>query len=160
MASSVTSSTARTYRDAAREHLARADALWAGEQYFLAHYMAGLAVECYLRACLRRRTDDFDARHDLNHLARQAGFYDLLPQNRVEDFSFKFSRLNLRWQSNHRYFSERQFLDFMKEPQAGAMQDLRARGDKLKNLSRTALNIAYEIISMGETKWKKEFEKS
>ncbi|GAB4467368.1 MAG: hypothetical protein OHK0029_39280 [Armatimonadaceae bacterium] len=146
-------STAQSYRDAAKEHLGRADRLFENNEYFLAHYIAGLAVECHLRAYVRRATKEFDSRHDLNGLAKESGFYDLVPLKQVESFSVKFSILNARWRSNHRYFSERQFLDYMNEPNAMAQEDFQARGNKWKNLSRTVLNLAHEIINLGEAKW-------
>lgn len=153
-------STAQTYRDAAKEHLGRADQLWDEEQYFLAHYVAGLAVECHLRAYLRQVTKEFDARHDLNGLAKESGFYDIVPAKRVENFSVKFSLLNARWRSNHRYYSERQFLDYMNQPNAQAQEDIQARGDKWKNLSRTVVSTAHDIINQGEAKWNIKFGNS
>ena len=73
-------STAQTYRAAALEHLDRADRLHADSDFFLAHFVAGLAVECHLRAYLRQTTDVFDSKHDLARLARESRFYDIVPQ--------------------------------------------------------------------------------
>jgi hypothetical protein len=142
-------STADTYRDAAKEHLARAQELFSSEQHFLSHYLSGLAVECHLRAYLRRRTDEFDARHDLQELAKQSGFFDIVPSGRANDFSAKFSTLNLRWRSNQRYYSEREFLDYMTTIKA----EFHTKGDRWKNLSRAVLNLAYDVINQGEAKW-------
>jgi hypothetical protein len=150
-------STAQAYRDAAKEHLGRADQLFREEPYFLAHYVAGLAVECHLRAYLRQVTKEFDSRHDLNGLAKESGFYDVVPTKQAARFSAVFGLLNARWRSNHRYYSERQFLDYMNEPNAMAQDDIRARGDKWKNLTRTVVNAAHEIINQGEAKWKSKF---
>lgn len=107
-----------------------------------------MAVECHLRAYLRRRTDQFDSRHDLRALAKESGFFEIVPQGRVDGFSAKFSTLNLRWRSSQRYYSEREFLDYM---MIGA--EFHTRGERWKNLSRTVLNIAYEVINQGEAKW-------
>ncbi len=144
---------AETYRAAAREHLERGDRLWDTGQYFLAHYIAGLAVECLLRAYLLRRSREFVSRHDLNGLARESKFYDLVPPKQVEAFSAKFALLNARWRSNHRYFSERQLLNYMNEPNAQAAEDLQGRGEKWKNLSRTVVSLAHDVINQGEAKW-------
>jgi len=65
-------STEETYRAAAKEHLSRAQAQFDADEYFLAHYLAGLAVECHLRALMRQRSNDFDPRHDLVELANDA----------------------------------------------------------------------------------------
>ena len=74
-------STAESYRAAAREHLERADRLHSSEEFFLAHYVSGLAVECHLRAHLRLLTDEFDSRHDLEELAKEAEFTSIVPRN-------------------------------------------------------------------------------
>ena len=98
-------STAQSYRDAALEHLGRADELFRQEQYFLSHFVAGLAVECHLRAYLRRKTQEFNSRHDLGALAKESGFYDVVPAKRVESISASFSLLNARWRSNHAQYA-------------------------------------------------------
>ena len=142
-------STVETYRNAAKEHLLRAQETFDDEQYFLSHYLSGLAVECHLRAYLRRAKDQFDSRHDLRDFAKEAKFFEVVPQNRAGDFSVKFSTLNLRWRSNHRYYSERQFLDYMTDIRA----EFDVKGDRWKNLARTILNLAYDVINQGEAKW-------
>ena len=141
--------TAETYRDTAKEHLLRASQLFEEERYFLVHYLAGLAVECHLRAYLLRQTKQFDARHDLRELAKEAKFYRIVPKNLEAEFSGDFEMLNLRWRSNHRYYSERQFLDYMSEIRA----EFNTKGDRWKNISRTALNLAHKVINQGENKW-------
>ncbi len=108
-------STADTYRDAAKEHLGRAQALFEGGGYFLAHYLAGLAVECHLRAYLRRKTNVFNSRHDLRELAMESGYYQIVPAGELGEFSARFGLLNTRWRSNHRFYSERQLLDYMND---------------------------------------------
>ncbi len=142
-------STAETYRTAAKEHLLRAQQSFDDQQYLLSHYLSGLAVECHLRAYLRQVKDQFDSRHDLRELAKEARFFDVVPQNRASDFSVKFSTLNLRWRSNHRYYSERQFLDYMTDIRA----EFDVRGERWKNLARIVLNLAYDVINQGEAKW-------
>jgi HEPN domain-containing protein len=142
-------STADTYRAAANEHLERAQDEFDRGEYFLAHYLSGLAVECYLRALLRRRSDQFDSRHDLAALAVEDGYYDDVPLAKIDHYSTLFSSLNLRWRSNHRYYSNRQFLDYMNE--LGA--EFNSKGNRWKNMSRTVLKNAYDIIKLGELKW-------
>ena len=150
-------STVDTYRSAAREHLARAQELFSSEgttDYYLAHYLAGLAVECHLRAYLLRVTREFNSRHDLNRLATESGFYKIVPAVQVSDFSTKLGLLNLRWRSDHRFYSERQFLAYMSDIRAEfSTPGARVDGDRKKNLSRTVLNLAHEIINQGEAQW-------
>ena len=142
-------STAETYRFAAREHLERAFRLHENEDYFLAHFVAGLAVECHLRAYMRTQSNEFNARHDLRELAKEADFYGIVPRHREEEFHADFVMLNLRWRSNHRYYSRRQFLDYMTEIKA----EFRESGDRWKNISRRLLGLAEKIIEQGEAKW-------
>lgn len=98
---------------------------------------------------LQRAQNEFDARHDLRELAKEARFFDTIPEKQEADFSEKFSLLNLRWRSSHRYYSERQFLDYMTSITA----EFNVKGERWKNLARTALNLAYDIINQGEAKW-------
>ncbi len=142
-------STAQTYRDAARENLLRAQENFDQENYFLAHFLFGLAVECHLRAYLRKKTSIFDSGHDLRDLANASGFYDIVPKDQADEFARKFATLNLRGRSNHRYYSERQFLDYMTEIKAG----FNLSGNRWKNLARTVQNPAYDIVNQGEAKW-------
>ena len=142
-------STAQTYRDAAKEHLLRAQENFDSENYFLAHYLSGLAVECHLRAYLRSAQTQFESRHNLRELAKESRFLIIVPENQAFAFSAKFTLLNLRWRSNHRYYSERQFLDYMTEIRA----EFDVKGNRWKNLARTVLDLAYDIINQGEAKW-------
>lgn len=147
------SSTEKTYRDAAKEHLERAQNLFNDGSYFLAHYMSGLAVECHLRAWRYRATKEFESRHDLRLLAKESGFNNLIPTARDKEFSSMFGVLNLRWRSNHRYYSERQLLDYWSSSEVKA--EFNVRGERWKNAARTILDYSYEIIKQGEIKWDK-----
>lgn len=149
------SSTIETYRIAAKEHLARAQDQFNNGSYYLAHYLSGLAVECHLRAWLRRKTKEFESRHDLQRLASESGFYDILPMGQLDNFSAAFSALNSRWRSNHRYYSERQLLDYLNRFAAefNTERDHRHRGQRWKNAARTLLNYAYLVIRQGEAQW-------
>ena len=142
-------STSESYRAAALEHLERAQDLFAGKSFFLCQYVAGLAVECHLRARIRVHRATFDAHHDLDRLARQSGFYDIVPASETDRFSTAFGDLNRRWRSNHRFYSERQFLDYMAEIRA----EFGVKGDRWKNMARSLMNRAHWVIRQGEAKW-------
>ncbi len=142
-------STAATYRDAAKEHLGRADELFAIGSYYLAHYIAGLAVECHLRAYLMRKTDEWDPNHDIGYLARKSGFYDIVSAKRSAALSANIATVNSRWRSNQRYSSDRQFLDYMNQIKA----EFNKPGERWKNLARTLQNAAHEVINEGELRW-------
>ncbi len=141
--------TAESYLGAALENLRRAQTFHALEQYFLAHYFSGVAVECLLRAYQLRISPEFDARHDLYELARSARFFEIVPYELRKEYGTKFTILNLRWRSNHRYATEKQWRDFLSSLKA----DFGLKGERAKNNSRTLLNIAYDIVNLGERKW-------
>jgi hypothetical protein len=98
---------------------------------------------------LLRKTNEFEARHDLRLLAKMSGFYQIVPAIRARHFVSIFETVNQRWRSNHRYYSERQLLDFMNAIRA----EHNIRGERWKNLSRTIYNGAFEIIKQGEELW-------
>lgn len=126
-------STAESYRSAALEHLERAQTLHTEGHYYLAHYVAGLAVECMLRARRRKFSAEFDARHDLYDLARSARFFDLIPHALHEEYGAKFALLNLRWRSNHRYLSEAQWRAYL-----------------------TTIKADFNVVNLGDRKWNDE----
>lgn len=65
-----------------------------------------------------------------------------------------YKTLNQRWRSNHRYYSERESLDYMTEIRAEfSVKGARAAGDRWKNLSRTVLELAHDVIKQREAKW-------
>ncbi len=144
-------SDANSYRMAAKEHLERALWLHENEEYFLAQYITGLSVECHLRAYLRLLTDEFTSRHDLRLLARESRFLSIVPRGLEDKFYADFEQLNLRGQSNHRFYSKRQLLDHMNLINAGFNE----KGERWKNLSRVNCNLADNIIRQGEANWNK-----
>jgi hypothetical protein len=85
----------------------------------------------------------------LELLAIESGFYGVVANERVSDFSSIFTVVNKRWRSNHRYYSERQLLDYLSSIKA----EFGARGNRWKNLTRKIFNSAYTIIKEGEAKW-------
>jgi hypothetical protein len=68
---------AEHYYEAALQRIEQATILFeAGTSYALAMYVAGLAVECKLRAFKLRRDSTFDERHDLLLLFRTSGMFE------------------------------------------------------------------------------------
>ncbi len=141
--------TAESYFYAALEHLRRAQSRHIGRDYFLAHFLSGLAVECMLRAYRLRIDRKFDSRHDLRELAKNARFYDLVPSQQQIEYGVKFALLNERWRSNQRYMSEKQLKKYLSDLYA----DFDKRGDRFKNNSKAVYDLAFDIVSLGELKW-------
>lgn len=63
----------KIYKAAAEEHVWVARELYNGRRFVLGAYIAGLAVECLLRAYRYRRDPEFNARHDLFVLYKASG---------------------------------------------------------------------------------------
>jgi hypothetical protein len=143
-----------TYREAAKEHLGRAQWLFDRESYFLAHYSSGLAIECHLKARILRRTNGFESRHNLSFLMRESQFESVIPKNRFREFSAIFSGANQRWRNNQRFCSEQELLDSLTNIRSEKIKSERTKpGGRWLNFSHTLLNYAYEIINLGERQW-------
>ena len=145
--------TAHSYRDAAQEHLSEARFLhYDAHRYYLAHYWAGVAVECILRAHGLLEDDEFTGRHDLENLANRADFFRLAREAKRSGYVAKVSEANLRWRSAHRYVTEGQLRAYLN----GIGIDRKIKGDRLKYNSQRMYTLAEEIVGLGVLKWKSE----
>jgi len=142
--------TAQSSLAAAQEHLSASRLLHEAALYFLAHYVAGAAVECILRAYARQAEDTFTGRHDLSQLAEQGSFFSLARGEKQIGYNAKLNEVNLRWRSNQRYMTESQLLSYLN----GTRLDWRVRGDRLKYNSKRMYNLAEDIVGLGVLKWK------
>ena len=142
--------TAHSYRDAAQEHLNQARFLHHNAmQYYLAHYVAGVAMECILRAHGRLADDEFTGRHDLSQLAARANYFRLAREARRPAYVALVGEANLRWRSSHRYATEAQLLSYLN----GTQIDQRIRGDRLKYNSKRMYELAEQIVGLGVLAW-------
>ena len=88
---------AETYAVAAQEHVTAAVELHEAERFALAHYIAGLAVECVLRAFKSRLDPVLDERHDLYQLAKGGRFFDRVSEKHLPDLLAAFGEVVARW---------------------------------------------------------------
>src|SRR4051794_12003763 len=104
-------STSDSYYEASLERLGFAQQLFDDskypDRYYAAHLFSGLAVECMLHAYQLKHSATFEARHDIERLARESKFDRLVPKSERETYSAIFATMNKRWRSNHRYFTRR-----------------------------------------------------
>ena len=140
---------AEVYRTAAAEHATAAFLLLERRQHVLAHYVAGLAVECIIRAYRTRVAADFDERHDLYELARAARFFDLFPRERAAALSASFGIVVVQWANSHRFRSEASLRRFLTERKL--FKGL--KGDLLHARSRLIVSAAFDLVSLGVSKW-------
>ena len=140
------------YREAAEERAEDARTLYEAGRYALAHYTAGLAVECLLRAYRRRSDPDFDSRHDLQQLYVASGFMHVVSSVGDRQRAAALTWLDVllpRWRNNHRYLSERSFRHFLK--QEGL--DRGVRGNYVKENSRLVVDAASRLVQLGVGRW-------
>lgn len=140
---------AEDYRIAAEEHVTAANQLYGLRRWALAHYVAGLAVECMFRAYRVRIDPQFDEKHYLGKLAKASGFLDIISSERVEVISAALSEVEARWQNDHRFRSEESLRRFLVERKLY----LRIKGDFVKESSRRIVNAATELVNLGARQW-------
>jgi HEPN domain-containing protein len=143
--------TAESYREAALEQVQVARDLHDAEQeYGAAHYFAGVAVECMLRAYRMRLDPQFDSRHDLASLVRSARFYDAVPPSLAPDVAAAVQEVATRWSNDHRYRPKRLVARWLRD---GGL-DQRVQGDRLKYSSARIVDAAEQIVAIGEQRWR------
>lgn len=94
------------YRRAGHEKFRAASAAHVAGHYAVSHYLAGVAVECMLRAFRFAIDPSWDKRHDLLALMKRSGVLGRLPaadQPSVRDAIGEIAR---RWAIHHRYAPE------------------------------------------------------
>jgi HEPN domain-containing protein len=122
------------------ERLSDADALLKAGRYACAYYIAGYAVECALKACIARKTnqDDFPPReaaryyvHDIPKLLDGAGLGAAFQQEAGQDAIFRANWAAVKdWTEETRYQSRGQrqaeeILTAINDPDHGVLQWLR-----------------------------------
>ena len=141
--------TSQVYVVAAEEHVTAAFKLLELREFVLAHYVAGLALECIVRAYRTRMTRVFDERHDLYELARAAGFFSLFPPHRTESLSAAFGTVVAQWINTHRFRSEDSLRKFLTERKLFSG----IKGDLLYGRTRLIVNAAFDLVTLGVVEW-------
>jgi len=138
---------AEIYRDAAEEHVSLAQELHDEGRCVMAHYGAGLAVECMLRAYQYRINPVFSGRHDLQALYRDAQFDTALSPDEKEKANAALTEIARRWSNSHRYRSEEALRLFLRRANLGR------KGKFVRESSRRIVNAALVIVEIGALKW-------
>jgi HEPN domain-containing protein len=111
-------------QELARVRLGEARLLLDGKSFSGAYYLTGLAIECALKACIARSTDQYEFpdlkraqdswKHELNQLLATAGLTDQHARNSDIDKQFEANWHTVKdWKVDSRYEqrSERQAID-------------------------------------------------
>lgn len=128
------------FQDLAEVRLNEARALFANKLFAGAYYLAGYAVECALKACIARRTREFDfpdknAGKYYTHKITELGLAAEVSQHRAEaaksDAEFEKNwKLVTEWTEESRYArtseqSARDLIQAVEHPTSGVLQWLK-----------------------------------
>lgn len=71
--------------------------------FAVAHYLAGVSVECMLRAYRWSIDPSWDEKHDLVQLMKKSGVLVRIPARRIDLVSISLNEIARRWSVSHRY---------------------------------------------------------
>ena len=94
------------YIDGAGERIGAASAMYAQCRFVDAIYLAGVAVECVLRAFATEETNEFDARHDLSRLVKAPTIERFVGEKKRQVISASLGEVWARWKNNYRYIGD------------------------------------------------------
>lgn len=140
---------AETYKDASSEHVLVAIDLYDAGHYVMAHYCAGLAVECILRAYQVRLKAEFDSKHDLKKLSHDAKFSKIFPESRAAEYESLFTNLARRWNNDFRFRSVKSLRRYLVRLKLHE----KVKGDFVKESARVIVNAATILVQIGVSKW-------
>ena len=136
---------AETYIRAAEERIRQARELVRPDQYALAHYLAGVAVECVIRAFRVRANAHFDAKHHLPNLIKQSEFYDFLSPRVAPQVAASVFEVERRWDNLHRYRDVSALRHWLTERRLHQG----VRGDVVKHSRDAIVEAALDIVTKG-----------
>ena len=146
-----------TYRRGALERIREAEVLFRAGQFVGSMYLAGLAVEAYLRSLVWLRDRRFDERHVLRRIAVRVEDLGLLrPDRRDHDFVATVGNVARRWHNNLRFAGESQVIRWYQE--IGLLGRKRPR--ILKKLCAESFEECSKIIMRCEVLWHRFRKKS
>ncbi len=140
------------YIEGASERIGAAYAMYAEYRFVDAIYLAGVAVECVLRAFAIEESDEFEGRHDLSRLMKVATLERFVGDKQRQAISAALGEVWARWKNNYRYVADQRLRSEIKRLQL----DRGIKGDALKENARVALESALTIVNKGTFQWKKK----
>ncbi|MDB5350752.1 MAG: hypothetical protein JWN86_1999 [Planctomycetota bacterium] len=157
--------TGKEYYEAGLERIRQARVLHAtGQDYALAMYAAGLAVECLLRAFRWDKDKSFEGRHDLIDLLKASALLNLHEEQlrdrgiaieEIEriglELGIAMNEVVLLWHNNLRFASEACLRAFLKR--LGRIQGLKGNVNVLKQNSMDLLQAAQTVVDRGVVLW-------
>lgn len=145
---------AENYRDAAAERITVALELYGTNRWVESVYLAGLAVECMLRAYRHLIDPRFDARHNLDKLYDLAKFADIVPRSDRDHLVAAMETVTALWANDYRYIPEAELKARWLAQGLNKRGNRWIKGDFLKERTRELMNSATKIVNTGVAKWK------
>lgn len=156
--------TSEHYHRAALERMQQAVTLYRqGQSYALAMYIAGVAVECILRAFKLRRDPTFDEKHHLLRLFHASGIMrldaQLLRKSSFSEEELKSYLHNLHsvindvyrlWSNDYRFASEDRLRTYLRKNLDRRRQ---VKGDLAKAFAFRLVNAAQKFVTKGQLLW-------
>lgn len=142
--------TPQRYFQAAQTHPKMTRDLLEAQQHFAAHYFAGVAIECMLRAHGVPAGVTFDSSHSLMYWAEKSNL--LAPNDEANSLPSRgpIIEANYRWRANQRYMTPK-----MLDTHLHGLGLDKIRGDRIKYSANRMLEIAARIIELGVKAWKR-----
>ena len=137
------------YLAAARDVAASLPSAYENGDYAVTIYLAGLSVECVLRAYRDKKGLAFRSDHALLELANESGFPTLLIGDERAEFDAAFALLVKGWRNSHRFRSKEAMRRYLK----GQRLDRTIKGDFLKEVARRMSSAAVGVVHMGVKRW-------
>lgn len=148
--------TEKSYHEAAISHIDVAQSLLDQKQFVLASYIAGLSVECMLRAYAHRVSNTFNEKHNLEVWLKKSRFDAVVPHDRQNDISAALGLIVSQWSNSQRYYS----VELLRSEWHSAELDRGIKGDPVKELTQRLVDAALEIVTLGEEQWKNSLKRS
>lgn len=120
-------------------------------------YLAGVAVECLLRAYKLQNSSVFSSRHDLVELFRESGIVSFLSMSERLKAGAAIAEINRRWRNNYRYTDHKTLLREIIKESVLSGRKLPAFKDKHKFLQWYFKDFFAQtdaLLALGMKKWK------
>ena len=137
------------YLDCSRLRVESARKLHKECRFSAAIYLAGVGIECLLKAYIVRQNPEFDERHDLRDLLKSSDLMSFVQTKDRKQVGAWLSDIWARWKNNYRYASDARLKTEFKRLEL----DRGIEGDFLKENSRLVIESALQLQAKGEDQW-------
>ncbi|HBJ85919.1 MAG TPA: hypothetical protein DDZ88_19035 [Verrucomicrobiales bacterium] len=141
---------AQQYLDCSRLRVESARRLHEQERFSAAIYLAGVGIECLLRAYIVRKNPAFDERHDLREMLKSSDLDLFVKVGDRQQVAAWLTDVWTRWKNDYRYASDERLKSEFKRREL----DRGINGNFLKENSRLVIETALQLQAKGELQWR------